>query len=77
VGYYGSLRCHDVHRHELGRAFDLRDPAEREAFEAAGAHEDECTGVVARAAQWAVEIMGEEQTEDTLRRQLVRREEMR
>jgi C_GCAxxG_C_C family probable redox protein len=68
IGTYGSLRCHDVHRHELGRAFDLRDPAEREAFEAAGAHEDKCTRVVARAAQWAVEIIGEEQIEDTLRR---------
>jgi mannitol-1-phosphate 5-dehydrogenase len=57
---YGSLTCHDIHRHELGRAFDLRDPAEREAFEAAGAHEDKCTGVVAQAAQWAVEIIGQE-----------------
>ena len=56
-------------RHELGRAFDLRDPAEREAFEAAGAHEAKCTGVVARAAQWGVEIIGEEQIGDTLRRQ--------
>jgi mannitol-1-phosphate 5-dehydrogenase len=64
---YGSTRCHDVHRHELGRAFDLRDPAEREAFETAGAHEDKCTGVVARAAQWAVQIIGEERIEDTLR----------
>ena len=55
-----------VHRRELGRAFDLRDPAEREAFEAAGAHEDKCTGVVARAARWAVEIIGQEQVRDAL-----------
>jgi hypothetical protein len=67
--YCSGLCCHDVHRHELGRAFHLRDLAEREGFEAAGAHEDKCTGVVARAAQWAMEIIDEEQIEDTLRRQ--------
>lgn len=61
---YGSILCHDIHRRVLGRAFDLRDPAEREAFEAAGAHDDKCTGVVARAARWAVEIIGEEQLKD-------------
>jgi len=59
---YGSIICHDIHRQVLGRPFDLRDPAERQAFEAAGAHDDKCTGVVARAAQWAVEIMGEEES---------------
>lgn len=75
MGTYGGLRCHNVHRHELGRAFDLRDPAEREAFEAAGAHEDKCTSVVARAARWVVEIVGEEQIEDTLRQQLAGVEE--
>jgi mannitol-1-phosphate 5-dehydrogenase len=61
---YGSIFCHEIHRRVLGRAFDLRDPAEREAFEAAGAHDDKCTSVVARAAQWAVEIIGEEQRKD-------------
>jgi hypothetical protein len=58
-GYYGGIRCCEVHQHEFGRAYDLREPAEREAFEAAGAHQDKCTGVVARAAQWVVEIMGD------------------
>jgi C_GCAxxG_C_C family probable redox protein len=57
---YGSIRCHDIHRQILGRPFDLRDPAERKAFEAAGAHNDKCTDVVAHTAQWAVEIIGEE-----------------
>ena len=61
---YGSFVCHDIHRCVLGRAFDLRDPTEREAFEAAGAHDTKCTGVVARAARWAVEIIGEEQLKD-------------
>lgn len=57
---YGSIRCHDIHREILGRPFDLRDPEERKAFEAAGAHDDKCTGVVSRAARWAVEIIGEQ-----------------
>jgi mannitol-1-phosphate 5-dehydrogenase len=61
---YGSILCHEIHRRVLGRAFDLRDPAERKAFEAAGAHDDKCTSVVARAARWAVEIIGEEQLKD-------------
>jgi mannitol-1-phosphate 5-dehydrogenase len=67
---YDSIFCHDIHRRVLGRAFDLRDPAEREAFEAAGAHDDKCTGVVAHAARWAVEIIGEEQRKnaDTLKK---------
>jgi mannitol-1-phosphate 5-dehydrogenase len=63
---YGAIICHGVHRHMMGRAFDLRDPAEREAFDAAGAHEDKCTEVVAQAAKWAVEIIGDELIEDAL-----------
>jgi hypothetical protein len=57
VSIYGSTRCHDIHRHELRHTFDLRDAAEQEAFEAAGAHESKCTGVVARAARWTVEAI--------------------
>ncbi len=72
MAYYGSLGCHAVHRQEMGRAFDLRDPAAREAFAAAGAHEDKCTGVVGRAARWAVEIVGEERIEETLREEAFR-----
>ncbi|MBN1579250.1 MAG: C-GCAxxG-C-C family protein, partial [Anaerolineae bacterium] len=64
LAHYGGIRCHEIHQAEFGRAYDLRDPAEREAFEAAGAHRDKCTGVVARAARWTVEIMGEEQVEE-------------
>ncbi len=64
--HYGTIICHEMHRHQMGRAFDLRDPTEREAFEAAGAHADKCTGVVARAAKWAVEIIGDELIEDEL-----------
>jgi len=57
---YGSITCHEIHRQLLGRPYDLRDSNERKAFEAAGAHDDKCTNVVARAAQWAVEIIGEQ-----------------
>ncbi len=57
---YGGITCHDVHRSIFGRAFDLQDPQDRVAFEAAGAHEDKCTGVVARAVRWAIEIIAEE-----------------
>jgi len=65
---YGTITCHDIHRHEMGRPFDLRYPDEREAFEEAGAHQDKCTSVVARAAKWVVEIIGEEMIEDQLNR---------
>ena len=49
-----------MHQAIFGRAYDLRDPEENKAFDAAGAHVDKCTGVVARAAQWAMEILAEE-----------------
>ncbi len=57
--YYGGIRCHEIHQFEFGRAYDLRDPIQREAFAVAGAHRDKCTGVVARASRWVVEIIGE------------------
>lgn len=54
---YGSITCHDIHTAIMGRPFDLRDPDDRVIFEAAGAHEDKCTNVVAHAAEWAMEII--------------------
>ncbi len=60
IDSYGSITCRDIHRCLMGRSFDLLDKKQLEAFEAAGAHDDKCTGVVARAAQWAVEIIGDE-----------------
>jgi mannitol-1-phosphate 5-dehydrogenase len=63
---YGGITCHDVHRHELGRTYDLRDEAERGAFDAAGAHDDKCTSVAALAARWAVEVIGAELLHDRL-----------
>ncbi len=60
VAEYGGITCQAVHRAIFGRPYNLRDPKDREAFEAAGAHEDKCTGVVQRTAEWAMEIIGEE-----------------
>jgi C_GCAxxG_C_C family probable redox protein len=60
VEAYGGIRCQDVHCALFGQAYDLRDAARREAFEAAGAHVDNCTNVVGRAAGWAMEIIAEE-----------------
>ena len=57
---FGGITCHDVHRSLFGRAYDLRSEAERQAFDAAGAHEDKCTSVVAQVAKWAVEIIAAE-----------------
>lgn len=41
----------------MGRPFYIRDPAECEALEAAGAHADKCTSVVAEVAACAARIL--------------------
>ncbi len=64
---YGSCLCHDIHIVRMGRPFDLRLKAEREAFEDAGAHDDQCTSTVGLAAQWAVEIIGEQIIEEAMK----------
>jgi mannitol-1-phosphate 5-dehydrogenase len=66
IDRYGSITCDDIHRRIMGRTFDLLDKEELAAFEAAGAHEDKCTGVVGLAARWAVEIIGEESIKDAV-----------
>ena len=67
VQKYASCICHDIHTVRMGRAFDLRSKAEREAFEEAGAHNYECTDTVALAAQWTIEIIGEQMVEEALK----------
>lgn len=58
---YGTVICHDIHREIFGRAFSIRDAAEKAAFEEAGAHTaDKCTVVVATAAAWTAEILLDE-----------------
>ena len=54
---YGSCVCRGVQDAIFGRCFDLLNPEDKEAFDAAGAHADKCTGVVGTAAQWIAEII--------------------
>lgn len=57
VEEFGGTICRDVQCGVFGRSFDLRDPADFERFEAAGAHRDKCPDVVGKAARMAVEII--------------------
>jgi C_GCAxxG_C_C family probable redox protein len=51
-----STLCRDIQTRIYGRAFDIRDPTEREAFLAAGGHSDEgCYKVCGIAAEVAAE----------------------
>ena len=62
IAKYGTVICGEIHKKLYGKAFDLRDKAERVTFEEAGAHgEHGCTEVVANAAKWTVEILAAEQ----------------
>ena len=54
---YGSITCIDIHNKIFGRSFDFWKPEEKKLFEEAGAHEDKCTGVVANASAWVMEIL--------------------
>jgi C_GCAxxG_C_C family probable redox protein len=54
---YGDVTCHAVQQAIFGRTFNLTDPIDREAFEAAGAHTDKCPHVVAQAAHWTGKII--------------------
>jgi C_GCAxxG_C_C family probable redox protein len=56
---YGSVVCRDIQTRIFGRPYYLADPEEFEKFEAAGAHDDRCPGVVGNAARWAAEIIEE------------------
>ena len=54
---YGSHICREIHQHIFGRDFDLKNAAQRRAFEKSGAHVDRCTSVVGDAAAWAAELI--------------------
>lgn len=61
IDTYGSLICHDIHQDIFGRAFHIKEPADKEAFELAGAHTlDKCPAVVGTSAAWVVEILYDE-----------------
>ena len=58
---YGTIACGQIHKMLYGRPYDLRRKEERETFEEAGGHGDHgCTEVVADAAKWTVQILGDQ-----------------
>ena len=56
---YGSILCPGVQTRLYGRAFNLQDEKEWQAFMDAGAHSDptKCMSVVGNAAKWTLEIL--------------------
>jgi C_GCAxxG_C_C family probable redox protein len=54
---FGSVICNDVQAQKLGRSYDLWDPEDFEAFEAAGAHDDKCPDVTGKSARWTAEVL--------------------
>jgi C_GCAxxG_C_C family probable redox protein len=52
---YGSPKCEHIQTKILGRYYDIW--TEREAFLAAGGHEEKCPSVCANAAKWVYEIL--------------------
>lgn len=60
VEEYGSCICGQVQTKVMGRSFNLWDPDDYKAFDAAGGHRDKCPDVVGKAARWAAEILLEE-----------------
>ena len=58
---YGTTTCGKIHEKIYGRAYDMRLAEERQAFEEAGGHGDHgCTEVVAKAAQWTIDVLKDE-----------------
>ncbi len=56
---YGSILCPQVQKSLFGRSFNLQNPEDWLAFEAAGGHSDpsKCMSVVGNAARWTLEIL--------------------
>jgi hypothetical protein len=59
IAEYGSILCPQVQSKIFGRSFNLQDPEDWRAFEAAGGHSDpsKCMSVVGNAARWTLEIL--------------------
>ena len=57
---FGAVACRDVQIKKFGRSFYLRDPQEKEKFQAAGGHGEKCPDVVGQAARMTVKIILEE-----------------
>ena len=54
---YDGISCHQVQKKIFGRSFDTFIPEEKEAFLAAGGHDDKCPGVVSFAACIVAEMI--------------------
>jgi C_GCAxxG_C_C family probable redox protein len=63
IRQYGSILCPQVQSKIFGRSFNHQDPADWQAFIAAGAHSDptKCMSVVGNAARWTLETLIETQ----------------
>lgn len=57
---YGTASCRGIQERIMGRPYDLWDPKEMEAFEAAGGHDRVSPEVVGKAARWVAEMILEE-----------------
>jgi C_GCAxxG_C_C family probable redox protein len=66
VADFGSVTCRQIQEHVFGRAYNLLEPADYEAFDAAGAHLDKCPVVVGQAARLLVELLGREGLLETI-----------
>jgi len=60
IDAYGSVTCAEIHKGIFGKAYNLRTKPVRDEFEAAGAHADKCTTVIAMASAWVAQIMLED-----------------
>jgi C_GCAxxG_C_C family probable redox protein len=59
IDKYGTVVCHQIHRKLIGRPFFNKDPEEYLKFQAAGAYDQACTGVVGDTARWTVEVLAD------------------
>jgi C_GCAxxG_C_C family probable redox protein len=57
---FGSPTCAGVQTQLFGRAFDMWDGKDFNAFEEAGGHRDKCPRVAASVAAWTAEMLTEE-----------------
>jgi C_GCAxxG_C_C family probable redox protein len=55
---YGSATCKEIMTKVMGRYYDIW--TERDAFLAAGGHDDKCPSVCGKAARWTAEILMDE-----------------
>lgn len=54
---YGGVLCKDVQKSIYGRAYILRDPADKAQFEDAGAHRDKCTTVIGMVQYFIIRVL--------------------